>query len=758
MALANVTFNEVFNRESLETIVKYKNYFKKYFNGSDCDIEGKFSILKKYLEMEKNGSVPVEYFKKYGKGRQYATKSLSLQSFPRDIRGTISKDYYIDVDMVNAHPNIIVIMMLKKFNHKLPALTTYNENRDSVINEILSTNLLNYDDVKTAILSVIYGGHKNFENIKNKTPWMIEFKNEIEELHKKIQSFFPEEYKFRKSKKEEGCFNLEGSTLSSEVCVIENELLECMVKYLKRKGFITDCAVLCFDGIMIPKTNLTKPEEIKTLIRDIEDRFEEMEYPLKLKVKEFSEIDIRVPDNIVDDMKLSDKKSLFDFNDEYCWFDFIEILKSKFWEEHELFDFVKQNINRVIIRTLPEEYFIKSYSGEFMPIDKIPGDIINWNEVVSAGPSGIVKAERFEPFRKLLNRKLFNFIKTHSKIEFDPRGISNKGCFNVWSGFKAKKLEQYDVSKIQPILNHIKIVWANNNEEHYHYIMSWFHNIFKYPYRKTRIVIVLRSEKQQIGKGAIVENFLNPYVFGSNISLYGVGLDFLTTRFNFELANKIFVSVDELPSISVGDYHSSFDIIKSKITSDVVKVEIKGGSKFDIKNYMNIIMMTNNQYSVKVEEGDARYAIFNCSNEMYKKSDYFDSLFKNFNDETGSIFFSYIYDLENPCDIKQIPETQIKKDITLSSMSSTRRYMHYCKDTLSNYVISDDNESWKNRLLESDKEIKSNSFYEIYKSFCLLENEKPVSNNKFGREVQEIIPKKRTNKGYVYDLNSINLN
>ena len=40
-------------------------------------------------------------------GRYFAEGSLSLQSLPREIRHTIAKEFYYDIDIINAHPEIL---------------------------------------------------------------------------------------------------------------------------------------------------------------------------------------------------------------------------------------------------------------------------------------------------------------------------------------------------------------------------------------------------------------------------------------------------------------------------------------------------------------------------------------------------------------------------------------------------------------------------------------------------------------------------
>ena len=70
---------------------------------------------------------------------------------------------------------------------------------------------------------------------------------------------------------------------------------------------------------------------------------------------------------------------------------------------------------------------------------------------------------------------------------FENISINNNGYLNIFSPMLSKRLSSYDVSKIQMILDHIKIVWANNDDFLYRYILSYFHQIIKTPWIKTSV-------------------------------------------------------------------------------------------------------------------------------------------------------------------------------------------------------------------------------------------------------------------------------
>jgi hypothetical protein len=88
-----------------------------------------------------------EDFKKIGAGRMYGKlyndKAIGLQTFHHDICGALAKEYYDDLDIVNAHPTI----MLKNCCDKgwtCGKLKFYVENRDDVLKDV--SQFYNTDD------------------------------------------------------------------------------------------------------------------------------------------------------------------------------------------------------------------------------------------------------------------------------------------------------------------------------------------------------------------------------------------------------------------------------------------------------------------------------------------------------------------------------------------------------------------------------------------------------------------------------------
>ena len=111
-------FTESFNADRLAYLIQNKERFavrvyEQYYDP--------FLIPKKYLQKSSGGLIKVSYHQP-GWGTQlwkilrFANSGIGLQGMAREIRHTISGEFYDDLDMVNAHPVILQHLCVK---HKI---------------------------------------------------------------------------------------------------------------------------------------------------------------------------------------------------------------------------------------------------------------------------------------------------------------------------------------------------------------------------------------------------------------------------------------------------------------------------------------------------------------------------------------------------------------------------------------------------------------------------------------------------------------
>jgi hypothetical protein len=211
------------------------------------------------LQLKKNikkNKLKVVYKKaKYGYGRVFPQKSLSLCSLRRQIRHTLSFHQYVDIDVVNCHPELL-LQICEHNNIKTKYLKQYVENRDSILVEVQREYKCDRDTAKLLfIILAYYGSFQSWADdnkIENKEPtdFIQDYINELQCIGLKIVQANPE---LLKAVKDANKKNEKASVVSIYLQEKERLVLEIVFEYLKSKGIVYKECVLCFDGIMILK-------------------------------------------------------------------------------------------------------------------------------------------------------------------------------------------------------------------------------------------------------------------------------------------------------------------------------------------------------------------------------------------------------------------------------------------------------------------------------------------------------------------------
>jgi len=327
-----------------------------------------------------------------------------------------------------------------------------------------------------------------------------------------------------------------------------------------------------------------------------------------------------------------------------------------------------------------------------------------------------------------------------NKIVFKPDNYGlKKHEFNTYSGFKAQLVEDVDMDIVNVFIDHIKHIWANDNQEYYKYIMSWLAQVIKKPWVKTEIAILLQGG-QGTGK-TLPLDILYEWVFGRNLAVSMSGLSSLTQRFNGATMSKLFCKVDELSVVDSDSFNSTFDKMKSLITDRHTQVELKGLEHMTIDNFVNFILTTNHRHTIKLESDDRRYACFEVS-DKYKQNDNYFSVFMDTldNQNAGNHIYTYFknYPAEEMVNLRKIPKTEIKKEMLENCRSSVERFIEIMNDE-----YQDELYDW--RCKNDEKAVSKSNFYRLYQYWCKNSGEKCWSQKAVGSELKNKKLYKETN-------------
>lgn len=513
-------------------------------------------------------------------GRLFA-QSASLQNLPREFRGAIGKNYY-DLDMVNAHPSIL-LQYCQKNDIKCDELQYYVRNRNEVISKIMTDFNMEKADVKELFLSVMNGGKR--DGIID--PFFVKFKKECERIHTFIASLNPKLVKDVSKRKE---FNVNGSITNIILCNLENEILLTSVQFLMKEGFNVD--VLVFDGCMVRKVEnkLITPE----LLSELSDYvFDKCGYKIEIVEKELdNSIDLSKYQNI----EVDESNVVSYYKD-----------KEKFEQNHLkiVHPPIFITLERGQMHIQSESELISSYKTEKTTIKDDRGNIIKASFI-----KNWVDDENIRKYDRL--------VFTPPPQKHDLRD------YNTWMGFDNEKIplpNKFNIETNEYIARFKDYVanLVNHRDEYVNYIMAWIANMIQYPSQRSQVCIVLYSLIEGVGKSKLIE--LIEKVIGEKYS-YSItdvanGLFGKHSMAEFE---KLFISLSEIKG---KDTYSNTEAFKSRITDPKRDFEPKGLKGFNAINYCNYICSTNQIGMVNAGENDRRFCIITCNNKKASDKNYF---------------------------------------------------------------------------------------------------------------------------------------
>ena len=257
---------ELYERPSLEIIDKLlKTDLLESVKYNDFEYSNERQHLKAYKNaIHQDGLVKVRYNKKYFKiGRVYAKHSLGAINLRREIRGSIFTTGYVDIDIVNCHPSII-LQLAKSLNITCPHLERYVTQREDILKEVQQHCKVDREATKKLFIMLLYGGgFKNWAKDNDVKASELDISKRLEEelLYIRWKSvelnpllYAEVEADIKKRKQVKTQYDINNRTVSYYIQEIENRILETIYSYCRDNGYISNgvCS-LCYDGLMLEK-------------------------------------------------------------------------------------------------------------------------------------------------------------------------------------------------------------------------------------------------------------------------------------------------------------------------------------------------------------------------------------------------------------------------------------------------------------------------------------------------------------------------
>lgn len=613
-------------------------------------------------------------------GRLIAEKGESLQCFPHDIRAALAERYYWDIDVVNAQPTLI-LQYCEKAGLECMALRRYVECREAVLDEMVRNLGIERWEAKKRVVSLYFGGSS-----EGLTPFLT--RDLQPEARRIVENVWKTNYDTLKWLKKEP--NHMGRGMAYIFQTEERKVLLAIDRALTKRGRSMD--VLIHDGGLVRKKD-GETEFPSRILKEVEaDVKAETGYTIRLALKPLETTIEREGDA---DGDYKEKKRQFE---ETGWKGAIHFK----------------------VRHPP--CFIALCDDAMEQMCKGDLEQNEQNNILADGT----------PFTKkwLTDPEM----KEYQKVVFAPKQEVPEGCFNVWRGFRNQPKEG-DYSPFQEVLR----ILSNGDPKVFDYIENYFAHILQKPYQRTDVSIIVQGE-QGVGKDTYFDGIGgilgDEYYHSTKTPENDV-----FAKFNSTIARKLVIKFEEADFKTNKENASK---LKGLITEEKTLIEKKNKDPIKLDNLANILMTTNHDVPVVLEETDRRFVLIQASSEKRGDTEFWKRIHGGMGSKLSkrtdvcSAYHHYLLHKDistfNPHDR---PITQFYKDVKQSFIPYHARYFQ--------------------RTLELDPERTETLEWSAHTLFSAMKQSAPVSLNlsetRFGRDMrlyESVLTKQKQSHSNLY--------
>jgi hypothetical protein len=661
---------ETFDADKLHHIIvnykKFKNQLRWRARYDDID---PFLITKRYLERSRHGVVDVNYKQNHGVGRFCAIKSMSLQNIPREIRHTISSDFYEDIDMVNAHPVILEYLCIK-YGFNCCFLTEYIHNREELLKEvIIDGKVANRNKAKQIYLALTNGGISDYLLVEQPSEHMRNYKDEMLRLHSHFADKFPEEYTKSKNKQVESNrdYNHKGCFMNTLLCDMENEILMCVHEFFGSNGN----AVLCFDGIMLPKGIEYNIEgcikrlfdyfgiDMKIKIKPMDEHLDltncdikPFEYP---RLEFFSDFRTLVKKQTVYEECVSEwitnAFQIIENNGKVYYLTKskkVEVFADKTTEIRDIWTPIKPDdiekslkVKCNIINMLQDFEFTKKYKAmsakEKKELDYTREEITQLTQPYLYTTLGVSILRLGEGYLSHITEN--RAIESYNETDFFPY-LRAKGepplvdTFNLFTGFPLDNITVENTSDElftnSKFYNHLKTDFFSGNVGELNHFLDHIADIIQDP-AQIKGTSHLFYSPQGCGKGLLYKFMAKILGIANSITITNTDVYF-DNNFNSDVSNKILKVFEEVSE--KGSAFKNHNRLKGEQTSENERLEPKGIDAYYNRHCARFWYFTNNENSLFIENDDRRHTLHRVKNTHANNYEYFKPMWDDMKNTT----------------------------------------------------------------------------------------------------------------------------
>ena len=254
--------------------------------------------------------------------------------------------------------------------------------------------------------------------------------------------------------------------------------------------------------------------------------------------------------------------------------------------------------------------------------------------------------------------------------------------YNTFKPFQCKYRQDY----IDPkwFLDFIMEAMADNNRESYEWLMNYTAQFLQYPNKNIELIMVLKGE-QGTGKDTYIK-ILEALVGKKNNYVRPSSYHELFDNFNSALKNTLLVLINEADGKDGCKFKEK---LKDQCTSESNYINEKYMPTNHQKNYVQIIIASNNNSPVQYAHDERRFITFKMGEKYKQDNRYFGEIYRNIkNQDSLDHLYSYLMnrDISNWNPVTTRPITNSQKTAILFAVPTYIKYLNNVLERISQKI------------------------------------------------------------------------
>jgi hypothetical protein len=261
--------------------------------------------------------------------------------------------------------------------------------------------------------------------------------------------------------------------------------------------------------------------------------------------------------------------------------------------------------------------------------------------------------------------------RSYAGVEFHPlgaqeRGGATPGYLNLWSGWACEP--RTGPERWATLRRHMLDNVCDGDEKLFNWVFGFFAHMVQRPRERIGVALVMRG-RMGAGKSIIGE------IFGSLVPRHYFLVDdprYVTGNFNAHMASCLLLQADE--AVWAGD-KTAEGRLKGLITSPIQQIESKGVDPIRLKNYVRLVMTSNEDWVVPAGKDERRYCVLDVKPGKAQDHGFFRQLWSEIENGGREALLADLmaFDMAS-VDMRVVPKTEALLEQKLRSLNSVESW------------------------------------------------------------------------------------